>query len=106
MKTITNFLNETYTGNDEKKSLSEWALVIASYFPDIRKSEVYTVVNGRWLKKTHESGMDALLEQAAKKDGDWCFEHVERNVFGARRVSWEFTRPEYVCVREPGIVIC
>lgn len=82
-------------GEGEPRTLTEWAVFIAASFPDIT-GKVSTTVRGRRLKKTHASGLDALLEQADKKDGDWYFFREED--------AWLFYKGRLTC-REPDLII-
>lgn len=86
-------------GVGDPRTLSEWAVYIAAAFPDIN-SDVSVTVHGRKLKKTYLSGLDALLEQANKKDGKW---YLFREV-GLDGDEWLFYKGKLTC-REPDLVI-
>lgn len=78
----------TERGEGAPRTLASWAeFITASPYPDI-SGVVEKRVRGRLLKKTHASGLEALLEQAGKKDGDWYFFH-EKNKYGD---CWTFFR--------------
>lgn len=87
-------------GEGEPRTLTSWAMFIAVSLPDIA-GRVSTVVRGRRLKKTHASGLEALLEQAGKKDGNWYF-FRGKDLYGD---CWLFYKGKLTC-RYPDMEIC
>lgn len=71
------------------KTLTEWALYLTACGQDMEHWTTVSV-NGRRLKKTWTSRLNALLEQATKKDGEWVYR--QRQLWKGYAV-WEFTTP-------------
>ena len=86
-------------GVGDPRTLSEWAMYIATVFPDI-SGKVTTTIHGRKLKKIHSSGLEALLDQANKKDDKW---YLFREA-GSDGDEWLFYKGMLTC-REPDLVI-
>lgn len=71
----------------DEKTLAEWAVYLAACGEDAERRTTVSV-NGRRLKKTFASRLDALMEQADKKDGEWTYR--QRQLWPGYAV-WEFT---------------
>lgn len=71
------------------KTLAEWALYLTARGQD-EEHRTKVSVNGRRLKKTWTSRLNALLEQATKKDGEWVY--MQRQLCKGY-AYWEFTAP-------------